>query len=654
MVDFVTLQKIMADRLATDRSVQSVEAVGPTLEAAVSDAAALLDIPARHLEYEVIEKGAAGFWGMGKKDWRIRAYEKISLARKKRQQALVDEEISSNVVVVEDKDGEVFVHFKSGGDVMLKVTASLGQGRKASEVYAMHFLQDRKADKIDAALVHKTINEASGVYVKVAEFEHKSYNDSVVYVEISEDEMSGLIMATPAGDGGCDVAYETYITTLKQSHVVHGIKEDFLRHFVDQPVYNEKIEVAHGTEPVHGKHACMQYNFETDLQKVRLREGSDGKIDFKELNVIQNVVENQPLAVKIPPEKGTPGYTVTGRMLDADDGKEISMPVGTNVHVSEDGTTILANINGQVIVTNGLVNIEPVYTVDGGVNLKSGNIDFRGTVMVNGDVEDSFSIKADGNIEVNGSVGKADLEAEGNIIIHQGVNGKGEGRIHAAKSIWARFIQNANINAGDMVVASDGIINSNIVATNRIICQGKRASIMGGKLRAGEEINAKSLGNPTSGTETVCEVGYDPKSKEELERLQMEKENANKILDDIKPTIQTLSNTKQQRKSLPEDKETILQDLITKRDLLTTDLKKIDEGLKKIQEYLNSLKSRGKVSASQKIYPGVKIIIRDAREEVHAEHKAATFILEDGLIRATKYEEPDERVKQGPDGYTTN
>jgi uncharacterized protein (DUF342 family) len=87
---------------------------------------------------------------------------------------------------------------------------------------------------------------------------------------------------------------------------------------------------------------------------------------------------------------------------------------------------------------------------------------------------------------------------------------------------------------------------------------------------------------------------------------------------------------------------------------LTTDLKKIEEGIKKIQEYLNSLKSRGRVSASQKIYPGLKIIIRDAREEVHAERKAVTFVLEEGLIRAIKYEEPDDRSKMGPDGYTTN
>jgi len=652
MVDFVTLQKIMADRLETDRAVQSVEAVGPTLEAAVSDAAALLDIPSRKIEYEIIERGSHGFWGMGKKDWRIRAYEKISAHKKKHHQDLIDEEVSANVVVIPDKDGEAFVHFKSGGDVLLKVTPTSGQGKPASELYAMHFLQDRKAEKIDTALVKRTVAEATGEYVKVAEFEHKSYNDSVVYVEISEDEMTALVMTTPAGDGGCDVSYETYIATFKQNRVVHGIKEEFLQHYVDQPIYNEKITIAEGEIPIDGKNAYMQYNFETDLNKIKLREGSDGKIDFKELNIIQNVVENQPLAVKVPPEKGKPGWTVTGKMLDAKDGVDISMPVGNNVHVSQDGSTILATINGQVVMSNGLINIEPVYTVDGGVNLKSGNIDFRGTVMVNGDVEDGFGIKADGNIEVNGSVGKSDLDAQGEVIIHQGINGKGEGRIRAGKSLWARFIQNANIISGNNVVASDGIINSNIIANTSIICQGKRASIMGGKLRAGEEINAKTLGNPTSGTETICEVGFDPKSKEEMDRLQMEKDNANKLLDDMKLNIQTLTNLKQKNKTLPEDKETILQDLLTKRTQLTTDVKKIDEGLKKIQEYLNSLKARGKVSASQKIYPGVKIIIRDAKEEVHAEHKAATFVLEEGLIRAIKYEEPNADSTKGPDGYT--
>jgi uncharacterized protein (DUF342 family) len=40
------------------------------------------------------------------------------------------------------------------------------------------------------------------------------------------------------------------------------------------------------------------------------------------------------------------------------------------------------------------------------------------------------------------------------------------------------------------------------------------------------------------------------------------------------------------------------------------------------------------------VYPGVKVVIRDVREEVHNEYKAVTFVLESGLIRVSPYEEP--------------
>ena len=253
-----------------------------------------------------------------------------------------------------------------------------------------------------------------------------------------------------------------------------------------------------------------------------------------------------------------------------------------------------------------------------------------------------------------GSIARAELDAEGDIIIQQGINGKGGGNIRAGKSLWARFIENANIQTGNMVFASDGIINSNIDALNRIICQGKRASIVGGRLRASEEINAKILGNPTSGTETICEVGFDPASKEELTKLEDVKENNLKELEDIKLNMQTLINLKQQKKTLPEDKQLYLQDLIDKRDVLLQAQKDLDDQIKGIKEHLSKLKTRGKVSASAKVFPGVKVVIRDVREEVQTEYKAVTFVLEGGLIRVSKYEEPDKEVVKGPDGYSTN
>ena len=653
MVDFVQLQDIVKEQLELDRAIRIVDVAGSTLEEAVSEAATLLNLPVRRLEYEVLEKGAAGFFGAGKKEWKIHAYERVFVKKKKKKENLSNEGSMVETPVIKDKDGEVFVHLRYEG-AFLKVVPPVGRGRKAQEAQAMRALAGRGVNNINEDFVKQIVLDAASEYIKVGDFEHRAVNDSALTVEISDAEMKAYIQVMPPGTGGCDLTVETYLSFLRNNNVVFGVKEDFLRDFIDKPVYREKVEIAEGSRPIDGKDAFIQYNFETDQTKVKLREGSNGRVDFKELNIIQNVVENQPLAKKIPSEAGTVGRTVTGKVIPAKNGRDTALPVGTNVRVADDGVTILANINGQVVVVNNKINVEPVYTVQGDVNLKTGNVIFLGTVIINGNVEDGFSVKAAGNIEVNGTVSKAELDAEGDIIIHQGINGKSGGMIRAGRSIWARFIENAIVEAGNMVVASDGIINSQVNAFNRIICRGKRAHIMGGRLRASEEINAKVLGNPTSGTETICEVGFDPKSKEELDALITSKELLVKQLDEIKLNLQTLINIKKQRKSLPEDKEANLKELMEKRQILLIDLKKTEEGMLKKQDFLNSLKTRGRISASSKVYPGVKIMIRDAKEDVRNEYRAVTFIMENGLIRVTKYEEPDESTKRAPDGYTTN
>jgi uncharacterized protein (DUF342 family) len=218
----------------------------------------------------------------------------------------------------------------------------------------------------------------------------------------------------------------------------------------------------------------------------------------------------------------------------------------------------------------------------------------------------------------------------------------------------ARFIENTVIEAGDAVIASDGIINSRVDAGKRIICQGKRATIVGGRLRASEEINAKILGSPTAGTETICEVGADPKTKELISRLTETKAILEKQLEEIKLNMQTLVNIKKQRKSLPEDKETYLQSLDEKRMEILTDLETNTGKIQKAQDLLSNLRARGRVSASSKVYPGVRVIIKDALEDVRSEYRAVTFILENGLVRITKYEELGAETVGGGDGYSTD
>jgi len=653
MVDFVRLQHLVKERLEQDRNNRIVTASGATLEEAVREASVLLDLPIRKLDYEITEKGNRGILGQGKKPWAIKAYARL-VALKTELESLDDEnEDEAAAHVNEDADGDVFIHLSMDG-AFIKVTPPKGKGKKVSDSEAFRLIHSRSVQQFDQALVSTIVKEASGEYVKIGDFEQRPVNDSMVTVEINDNESKAYIYVTPPGIGGCDISVETYMSFLRNNRVVYGINEEYLRDFADRPIYKEKVVIAEGLPPEDGKHAYIQYNFETDQSKIRLREGSNGRVDFKDINIIKNVVAKQPLAKKIDPEKGKLGRTVTGKFLPARDGKDISLPLGKNVHVGDDGATIFADINGQVVLVGGKINVEPVYTVQGDVNLKTGNIIFLGTVIINGNVEDGFSVKAAGNIEVNGTVERAELDAEGDIIVHQGVTGKNSGVIRAGNSIWARFIENTIVEAGNMVIVSDGIINSQVDANKKIICQGKRAHIVGGRLRATEEINAKTLGSPTSGTETICEVGIDPKSKMQLETLAVKKAEMEKQLEEVQLNIQTLINIKKQRKSLPEDKEVYMGELMDKRQELTSDLFKNKEETERIEEFLNTIKTKGRVSASSKVYPGVKIIIKDAVNDVRTDYKAVTFVLENNLVRVGKYEEPDEEALKAPDGYTTN
>jgi uncharacterized protein (DUF342 family) len=652
-INFNLLQQIEKQSLEKDRAINSVEAEGITLEAAIADAAILLDVSARHVDYEVIQRGFPGFIGMGKNNWRIKASLKPGAERKHAVVAHAEEQVEAAPVIV-DKDGEAFVLRSTSGKVMLKVTAPVGKGAKVKEESARQALIDSSATDIDRKMVMAIVREAEGKYIPVADFDHHSYNDSVVRTEISSDEMKASMKVSPPGEGGAALSFDEYMAIFKQNNIMAGVKEDYLVDFIDRPEYDQEVEIAVGSEPVKGRDAYIKYYFETDQNKMKFKEGAGGKIDFKELNIIQNVSANQEIAKKIPPEKGVNGKTVTGKLTFSTDGEDIPLPLGTNTRAGDDGETIFATIDGQVIVVGNVVNVEPVLTIEGDVNLKTGNIDFKGTVVVKGSIDDGFTVKATGNIEVNGNVGKANLDSAGDVVIHQGVNGKGGGFIKAGKSMWAKFIENANIETGNLVIVSDGIINSQVSANSRILVQGKRASIMGGRLRASEEINAKVLGSANTGMATIFEVGYDPKKKAELDHLMETKAKNEKQIETNKTTIQSLQNIKKQRGSLPKEKEEQLAQLITEQDNLAAELEKIKTGIQSTQEFLDKLKGRGKISASDAVHAGVKIAIRDQVNDVYTTQKNVTFAMdESGNIKAGKYEAPDESLAGALEGFST-
>jgi uncharacterized protein (DUF342 family) len=645
------IAELMRRYFDEDGSKKSIVVEASSLDDALADAAVQLGLPTRRLEYEVLEKGNPGVLGVGRRAWKIKAYP----SAEKREIAIPVPESGDDeglevpiAAVAKDSDGECFVRLSPDG-ALLKVTPPQGRGRRAQDRQAIEKLQARGIRTYDEDFVREVVKQAAGDYVRVGEFISNPSNDALITVDVTDQEMRAFVTLTPPGPGGCDLSMDAILSFLRNNRVIQGVLDEALQELEDKPRYREAVLVAEGTKPQNGRDAYVQFSFETDKTKYRLKEAADGRVNFKELGLIQNVVAGQPLARKLPPENGQTGRTVTGKVIPARNGKDIPTPLGRNVHMAEDGSTIIADINGQVIYIGGKINVEEIFTVPGDVDLKTGNIMFLGTVIVAGNVEDGFSVKASGNIEVRGSVGKCEIVAEGDIVVHQGVAGKSGGVIQAGKSIWAKFIENASVEAGENVIVSDGLINSMIIANKKIICQGKRAAIVGGRYRACEEINAKTFGSPVGGAETILEVGYDPKSKEKMDQLQTQAYRIKRQVEELDKNISTLNAIKKQRKELPEDKEAVLQDCLIRREEQVQEVRALLKEIEAIQVYLTGLKTKGRISASGRVYPGVKLVIKDIKEEVKNEQKGITFYLENQMLRTTRYEEPeDEILKRGP------
>ena len=83
--------------------------------------------------------------------------------------------------------------------------------------------------------------------------------------------------------------------------------------------------------------------------------------------------------------------------------------LGKNVKFDKDGVTVVAEIDGEVMLFNGKITVEPVKFLDA-VNVKTGDVKFVGTVIIKGAVEEGYRVEAT-NIEVNGIVDKSYLEA---------------------------------------------------------------------------------------------------------------------------------------------------------------------------------------------------------------------------------------------------
>ena len=268
-----------------------------------------------------------------------------------------------------------------------------------------------------------------------------------------------------------------------------------------QPLYFRIVEAARGTPPVDGEDGSVEEVIPTS-SSVRFVEKQNGIIDFKDMNWFHNVNAGDVLCRLIPPVPAKNGTNIHGAQLTAREGRRAVPPAGKNTVVSEDGLTLVARIEGEVVYRSGQYHVEQALTINGNVDFSTGNLDVKGAVIVMGDICEGFTVKASGDITVYGMIEGATLVSGGNIFAKTGMNGNGKGSMTARGEIRCKFIENGSADAeGNIYLES--AINARLSSQSSVLVKSGRGALIGGETVAMKTIEATSAGNKNNYLTTV-------------------------------------------------------------------------------------------------------------------------------------------------------
>ena len=325
------------------------------------------------------------------------------------------------------------------------------------------------------------------------------------------------------------------------------------------------------------------------------------------------------------------GLSVYGEKIRPRDVKRTTLRFGHNITLSEDRKTLTADVDGHVMLVEGKVFVSNVLEVEN-VDISTGNIEYEGSVKVNGNVCTNFSVKAKGNIEVSGVVEGACLEADGNIIIARGMNGMARGVLKAGGNIISKFIENAKVTAGGYV-SSEAILHSDVAAGTSITVTGKRGFITGGKVSAANLIEVRTLGS-SMGADTIVEVGIDPGLKHRASQLQKQIADNSKMVAQIHPVLSALTQKLAQGVKLKPEQIKSLQEMLQKENQLKEAIEKDTEEYNNLQQ-LMAESNAARVEVTGEVYAGTKICISDVSMVVKTSMNYCKFTKERGDVRMT-------------------
>lgn len=423
------------------------------------------------------------------------------------------------------------------------------------------------------------------------------------FIRVTKDEMKAYL-TLPELPTDQEYILKDVLESIKHAGVVYGLNESIVKQMIAQKIFDREVLVARGVSVANGVDGFYQYNFNVELNnKPEIR--TDGTVDYWSIHAVEIVEEGQVIAIYNEPTPGQDGMTVRGKRILAKKGRPLPPLTGKGFERSEDNRIYTATIAGKIEKKDNRIQITSVYEVFGNVDMHTGNIEFRGDVIIHGNITSGFSVKATGSVTIDGTAESCYIEAGRDVILRGGMLGGHKGAIKSKGNIYARFIEYATVTAEGFLDANSAL-SSSITCYDKVYMKGRQANIIGGEVYSAGGVEAACIGNQSE-VNTYIQVGVSRELMDELMTVENQLNEDNEMIGKINEGIQRFDEAaKAKNLDLRNDERRVA--LLRTRIIKQADVAKAREEQARLKGIMEHAKG-ATVRVMNVVYPGVRVSV---------------------------------------------
>lgn len=199
---------------------------------------------------------------------------------------------------------------------------------------------------------------------------------------------------------------------IKEKGIVYGVLEAEINKATKEREVADLV-IAKGLKVENDEDDKVKLHFEKSKRNVEA--DSTKNVDYRDLYTMATVDEGDIIGELINGKEGHDGIDVFGHGLKKKIKKNLSLVVKDGCKI--ENNKVIATIKGTPDYKKGIFSVNKVLETNYDVDIKSGNVNFVGDVIISGNVKDGMKVEAGNSIQVRKNVESAKVIAQGNISV---------------------------------------------------------------------------------------------------------------------------------------------------------------------------------------------------------------------------------------------